>query len=856
MFIVASAVLAVPATADAAFWNKWFKKGKADTTEVAEQDPEKVQEFGKIMYNATGESHGMMNVYEYKDDYYFEVPVALMGRDMLVVNKLTFVPSELNEAGVNRGTNYQTLMVRFGVDSALTHVSMRQQRPLPDVPQGDAIARSIAENYISPIIENFEVVGHSKDSTAVMIKVTDLFNGQNTIINDVFNNINLGTSANKNLSRIVRVEAFDNNVIAHSELTTKVTEGMESVYVTVGVSCSIVLLPEVPMQARLDTPRIGYFTTDKLYYSDDQQKVDTRKYITRWRLVPSDTAAYLRGEAVPPVKPIKFYIDNSVPEKWRPYLIEGITDWNCVFESIGFKDAIVVEQYPDTVATDDINYSTLTYAASTKMNAMGPSTLDPRTGEILEADIMWWHNVLSMLQQWITVQTGAINPAARTTLLPDSLMGDAMRFVVCHEVGHSLGLRHNMIASNAIPTDSLRSKQFTARFNSTSSSIMDYARFNYVAQPGDGVTHVSPHIGPYDYMAIEYAYRWYPNADSEENGLQELLASHTGPLYKFSEAQPSRDAVDPRAQSEDLGDDAVRSSQLGIENLKVVMDNLIAWTTTGERNQTYDEASRLYYAVVNQWNYYLYHVLANVGGIYIENTTVGDGVKTFTYVEKEKQKAAVKFLIDNVFTTQDWLFNTEISDYTFLNRSTPNGVVEYSPSQIFKNAQAYLFFDLLYNDRLLRMLENESRNGKDAYTTIDLMNDLHRSIFGVTIRGGLPTVSERNTQKLFVDALITAASASEGIKLNRSIMGGQILDPDDCSICPYHAADIERSGTRRELSFYGSQIARTSDAISVKRGELLRIKDLLTSRSNSSDEATRYHYKDLILRIENALEIK
>lgn len=856
LLVIASAILCLPATADAAFWNKWFKKGKNDTTEVAVQDPEKVQEFSKIMHNAKSESHGMMNVYEYDNDYYFEIPVSLMERDMLVVNKLTYVPSELNEAGVNRGTNYQTLMVRFSTDPELAHVKLRQQRPLPDVPQGDAIARSISENYISPIIENFEVVAHSKDSTSVMVKVTDLFNGQNTIINDVFNNINLGTSASKNLSRITGIQAFDNNVIAHSELTTKVTEGMESVYVTVGVSCSIVLLPELPMQGRLDTPRIGYFTTDRLFYSDNQQKVDDRKFITRWRLVPSDTAAYLRGEAVPPVKPIKFYIDNSVPEKWRPYLIEGITDWNLVFETIGFKDAIVVEQYPDSTATDDINYSTLTYAASTKMNAMGPSTLDPRSGEILEADIMWWHNVLSMLQQWITVQTGAINPAARTTLLPDSLMGDAMRFVVCHEVGHSLGLRHNMIASNAIPTDSLRSKSFTDRFNSTSSSIMDYARFNYVAQPGDGVTHTSPHIGPYDYFAIEYAYRWYPDAKSEEDGLCELLASHTGPLYKFSEAQPSRDAVDPRAQSEDLGDDAVRSSQLGIENLKIVMDNLIEWTTTGERNQTYAEASRLYYAVVNQWNYYLYHVLANVGGIYIENTTVGDGVKTFTYVEKEKQAAAVKFLIDNVFTAQDWLFNTPVSDYTFLNRSTPNGVVEYSPTQIFKNAQAYLFFDLLYNDRLLRMLENEYRNGKEAYTTVELMDDLHRSIFGVTMRGGLPTVEQRNTQKLFVDALITAASASAGIKINRAIMGEQILNPDDCGICPYHAADVERSGTRRELSFYGSQISRTSDAISVKRGELLRIKDLLANRAYTGDEATRYHYKDLILRIDNALEIK
>lgn len=847
--------MVAPLTMNAAFWNKWFNRDKDKETETVEKDPEKVQNFNEVVDNAKLESKGMFNVYFHEEDYFFEIPLELMNHDMLVINKLTRVPSELNEAGVNRGTNYQTQMVRFSVDTALTTVSMRQQRPMPESPEGDAIARSIADNYISPIIENFEVRGFSKDSTSVLIKVTDMFDGSETILDNVFNNINLGTSANKKLSKIISVKSYPDNVVANSELTTKVTEGMESVNITVGISCSIVLLPENPMGTRLDSPRIGYFTTDRLFFSDDQQKVDSRKYITRWRLEPADSVAYMQGELVEPVKPIKFYIDNSVPVKWRKYFMQGITDWNNAFERAGFKNAVIAEMMPDSVDTDDINYSTLTYAASTKMNAMGPSTLDPRTGEILEADIMWWHNVLSMLQQWITVQTGAINPAARMTLLPDSIMGDAIRFVVCHEVGHSLGLRHNMIASNSIPTDSLRSKSFTDKFNSTSASIMDYARFNYVAQPGDGVTKVSPHIGPYDYLAIEYGYRWYPDKNAEADGLYDLLESHKGGMYRFSEAQSSRDAVDPRAQSEDLGDDAVKSSELGINNLKVVMQNIVPWTTTGEKGQTYAEASRLYYAVINQWNYYLYHVLSNVGGIYLENTTVGDGVKTFTFVPKEKQREAVRFLIDNVFSAQDWLFNTDLSNYTFLNRDTPRGVIEYSPSQIFKNAQAYLFFDLLYSDRLLRMIENESVNGNEAYTIVDMMNDLHKSIFAVTIRGGIPTVEQRNTQKLFVDALMTAASASEGVKLNSSIYDGRILNPDECSFCPYHALELEKMGTRRELSFYGSQIARTSDAISVKRGELLRIKDLLKQRLNVSDEATRYHYKDLILRIDNALEI-
>ena len=239
-----------------------------------------------------------------------------------------------------------------------------------------------------------------------------------------------------------------------------------------------------------------------------------------------------------------------------------------------------------------------------------------------------------------------------------------------------------MIASWTFPTDSLRSKTFTDRMNTTSSSIMDYARFNYVAQPGDGVTALSPHIGPYDMFAIEYGYRWYgkETPEAEKDLLADFLSRHTDRLYKYSEAQDVRDAVDPRAQNEDLGDDAVRSSLLGIENLKRIVPQIIQWTTTGEKGQTYEEASRLYYAVINQWNNYLYHVLANIGGIYIENTVVGDGQKTYTFVEKEKQQAALKFLLDEVLTYPKWLFDTEVGEYTYLLRNTPLGVVENAPS--------------------------------------------------------------------------------------------------------------------------------------------------------------------------------
>lgn len=840
----------------------WKKNKKKETTEeVSKTDFEKIASESNLV------SRGMFNVYAQDGKYYFEIPVSLLQRDMLVVNKLQRVPFELNDAGVNRGTNYETQMIRFEWNKEEKKIRVRQSRPLPESPENDAITRSVRDNFISPLIADFKLEACNADSTSVIIQINDIYDGSETSINNVFDNINLGTSAVKDLSRIMSIKAFPNNIVATSELTTKVREGMSAVNVTVEVSSSLVLLPEKPMMGRLDDPKVGYFTKDLLYFSDSQQKTEEKKYITRWRLEPKpeNREAYLRGELVEPEKPIVFYIENSTPYRWRKYIKQGIEDWQVAFERAGFKNAIIAKELPDSIAAnaDDINYSVVTYAASSKANAMGPSILDPRSGEILEADIMWWHNVISMVQEWITVQTGAIDPKARGTKLPDEMMGDAIRFVACHEVGHSLGLRHNMMGSWTFPTDSLRSKSFTDKMNSTASSIMDYARYNYVAQLGDGVTAVSPHIGPYDIFAIEYGYRWYglPTPEAEKDVLYDFLNKHNGRLYKYSEAQDPRSAVDPRAQNEDLGDDPVRSSELGIANLKRIVPEIIKWTTTGEKGQTYEEASRLYYAVITQWNNYLYHVMANIGGIYIENTTVGDGVKTYTYVEKEKQEASLDFLLNEVLCYPRWLFDTEISDYTFLLRKNPTGVIEYAPSQILKNTQGYIFWDLLSNDRLMRMLENELKNGKKAFTVVKMMDKMHNSIFATTIKGGTPDVMERNLQKGFLDALITAAAESEGVKINKQLTatsGNPYLFHHTpwCSHNEFAIEQAERMGARRELSFYGGQVNRISDAISVKRGELLRIKKLLESRRNTSDTAARYHYDDMILRINTALGLK
>ena len=405
---------------------------------------------------------GIANIIKKNGSFYLEFPTRLLGREFLVTNRLQKVPLELNEAGVNKGINYENQTVTFEWQREGKKLCIRQQRLTPEVPATDALASSVADNYINPLIASLKIEAVAPDSSTVVVKIDELFNGKQTGLNDVFNNINLGTSANSDLSRILDIKAFESNITATSELTTIVREGMSKVNVTVVVSSSLSLLPEIPMRGRKESKKVGYFTSHRLSYSDRQQELETRHYITRWRLEPTDEAAYLRGELTSPKKPITFYIDPATPKQLRPYIRKGILDWNTAFEQAGFKDAVRVEEYTDSMAAegDDLKYSLFTYAASEKSNAMGPSVIDPRTGEIIEADIIWWHNVVSLLREWIVIQTGAVNPAVRNPELPDSLMGDAARFVACHEVGHSLGLKHNMIASWAYPTDSLRSPGF------------------------------------------------------------------------------------------------------------------------------------------------------------------------------------------------------------------------------------------------------------------------------------------------------------------------------------------------------------------------------------------------------------
>jgi hypothetical protein len=827
--------LVLSTNATPSLWGK--KKAKKEIQE-------KPSEYKKLTGRDSVQMQGVMNVIEKGDSILLELPAKLIGRAFLVHNKLQQVPAELNDASATKGVNYENQMVRFEWDKPHKNIIIRQQRVTPDVKPGAQMARSVADNYIDPVIATIKVSAVAADSSTVIFNVSDLFNGRRNILNDVFNELNIGTNVRRELSRVISVKAFERSVEALSELTTIVQEGNDKVNITVVVSTNILLLPDNPMRRRQEDWRVGYFSKSSVQFSDEQQQVKNINYISRWRLEPKDTAAYLRGELTEPVKPITFYLDRATPLHLRPYIIQGITDWNRAFERAGFKNAIRALVPDDTldIESDDLRYSVLTYTASEQSNAMGPSTIDPRTGEILEADIIWWHNVQALINEWSMVQTSAVNPQARTLQLPIALLGDAVRFVACHETGHSLGLRHNMMASAAYPTDSLRSPSFTERVGGTAASIMDYARFNYVAQPGDGVKVLSPHIGPYDLMAIEWGYRWYPAGTDEQKELAKLLARYQGKEYRYSEAQSMRDAVDPRALSEDLGDDPVKSARLGINNLKVVMKHLVEWTRNGELEQNYDEAARLYKAVIHQWQLLQYHVLANVGGIYMERPMItGDAVQpAYIFVEKERQRQAVQFLLDEVLCFPKWLFGDEQAKQIYLLRKTPMGTYEQEPAMLLKNAQNYMLWDLLTNERLVRMYQNEWVNGDKAFSAVDMMQMIHQHIFRKTISGQKLNVMERSLQKSLVDALVTAAAEQEGVKLNKKLTDALALN----------------DSRSRTIDMANSQISRTSDALSVKRAELMRILQLLKSRRTTGDLSTQMHYDDVILRIQTALGLQ
>ncbi len=827
------------------------KKAEKDKTEKKDSTVTKVKKIDELIKKGSYKK-GLFNTIQVKTDIYFEIPDSLFGRQFLVVNKLSQVPMEVNEAGLNKGMNYENKVISFYHDKVAKKVWVKTIVPQVSSPKNDAITASVKDNFSESIIEVFDIEAQNNDSTAVAIKVNKIFDGNQKSFNDVLTNIGLGGSVKANLSYVENVKTFPENIVVKSQLTTSVNEGGVDLAVTLGVTSNIVLLSTTPMQPRLADNRVGYFTEKHWFFNDAQHKMEDQRFITKWRLEPKDEdkEKYLKGELVEPKKPIIYYIDPSTPKQWRQKIIAGVHDWQVAFEQAGFKNAIIAKEPTaddKDFDIDDVRYSVITYAASPKSNAMGPSVVDPRSGEILEADIIWWHNVMTSLHDWMRIQTGPIDPKARGNKFSDEHMGEAIRFVSSHEVGHTFGLKHNMGASFSYPVESLRSKEFTDKMGGTAPSIMDYARYNYVAQPEDGVTAITPKIGLYDKYAIEWGYRWFPNQETEKASLRKMIEKHEDdPMYFYGEQQSYLSTIDPRSQSEDLGDDAVLASEYGMKNLKRVSENILKWTY--EDGKSYINTGKLYYQTIGQWDLYSNHVLANVGGIYLNNTYFGIDKKAYEPVPADMQRKAVNYLNENVIQLPKWLFFNDILDKTYAIKNSPMGPYEQTPYTLAREIQYGLIYNLFTDDRLLRMLENELKHqelksNEKIYTVENLFDQVRSAAFD---KKSNLTILEKMTQKNYVDALIVSTNKL----FEKTTVAGLTIDQNlqVPTICNY----LDEEKMARNINY--SSMKRVSEVTTYKRAELQRVLTLLNKKKNNGDASTKAHYADLIIRIKEALK--
>ncbi|UWD32152.1 zinc-dependent metalloprotease [Polaribacter sejongensis] len=808
------------------------KKDSIKTTDAKKLTYQKFLKEGNV-------KKGLFNVYAIKEDYYFEVPDSLLSRDLLIVNKVSSVPYALNGHGLNKGMTFETKLVRFYKDTVLNKVWVKTINPRVQSPENDAITLSVKDNFGESIIEEFEIETKNTDSTSVFIKVNKIFNGKEQSFSDVLTNIGLGGSVKTNLSILESIKSFPENIVVKSLLTTSVKEGGSAALpLSIGVTTNIILLPTDVMKPRFSDKRIGYFTKPMDYFSDDQQEVESRGMITRWRLEPKeeDVEKYKRGELVQPKKQIIYYLDPATPKQWRPFIEQGVYDWNVAFEAAGFKNVLKVK-FPSKedkdFDADDVRYSVITYAASEKQNAMGPSIVDPRSGEILESDIIWWHNLMKGLHSWIRVQTGPIDVKARPNKFTNQHMGEAIRFVSSHEVGHTFGLKHNMGASFSYPVDSLRSKTFTSKMGGTAPSIMDYARFNYVAQPEDKVTDITPKIGVYDTYAIDWGYRWIENTSAHEELpiLNQWIRQHENdPLYFYGPQQA--EIIDPRSQSEDLGDDAVKASEYGLKNLKRILPNILDWTAA--EGQDYYKASKLYKAVIDQWGTYNGHVMANIGGVYVNNTVYGDGKNTFEPVSVKRQKEALNYIIKNAVLPQKWLFMPEIINKVFAVRDAPDGERYYSPVSMLRIHQTNVIYALIKTERLMRITENKvlESDDTDVFTEEYVFDRLFEAIFQKTQKGASLDMFDRITQKNYVDVL--------------TVDRNKLLEKTKENTISEDANNFK--------NVHFSYLPRVADIGTSKRAALEKILVLLKRKKNRGNRATKAHYSDLMARIEYNLK--
>ena len=810
--------LSLSVSSCAVFQKQDKKDAKTASSEESKKDKDGMKPYAKVITKDAKSDEGLFTVHKVDEKYFYEIPDSLFNREMLTVTRIAKTASGIGFGGGKQNTQVHRWQKKG--NKVLLRVVSYDIYAADSLPVHEAVVNSNFE----PIVESFDIktVGKDSISKSTVIDVTDLYTKdvQALGLPDRTRKQYKVSRLDDNRSYIDTIRSYPENIEIRHVKTYNAgdppsNESLGSI--SLEFSNSMILLPKVPMERRYFDERVGWFTTEQTDYGLAAQKSETVEYLDRWRLEvkDEDIEKFKNGELVEPKEQIVYYIDRATPEQWVPFIKQGIEDWQVAFEAAGFKNAIIakdaptVEEDPDW-SPEDVRYSTVRYLASPIPNANGPHVSDPRSGEILESDINWYHNVMTLLRNWFFVQTAAINEDAQGVAFKDEVMGRLIRFVSSHEVGHTLGLPHNMGSSVAYAVEDLRDPEFTKEFG-TAPSIMDYARFNYIAQPEDGDVALMPEIGPYDKYAIEWGYR--PILDKEGKEEKEILdqwiLKHAGDA-KFRFGRQQSGVIDPSSQTEDLGDDAMLASEYGIKNLKRIVPKLIEWTA--EDGKDYDDLDDLYGQVLSQYNRYMGHVTANIGGVYEYYKTYDQEGAVYTHVDAEKQERAMEFLQEQLFTTPEWMINQDI-----FNKIEFDGNIER-----IRGMQERTLNNLLDFGRMARLMENEEINGKDAYSLLDMMTDLRKGLWSEIYNGRSIDRYRRNLQRAYVEKM------------------GELMTEEQDEIPARYRSWVTRSNVN----------VAQSDIRPVVRGELTTLQRQLRNTANSGDTLTRYHKQDLLKRID------
>ena len=750
-------------------------------------------------------------------------------------------------------------LVRFSRDSVKVMLHLVQQGNV--VGKDDPIAASFRTNFADPVLKGFKIA--AQRGGRVLIDVTSFFGSNEKSLSPIKpdNPLSVLFGGSKGLkgsyqsdaSGISEVKNFPLNIEIKTLLTFSLSSNDKPYSVV--MHRSLYRAPDTLMRPRMHDRRVGYFSTDQKVYSSQADRVDERSIIHRWRIEPrdSDRQKYFAGELVEPKKPIVFYVDSAFPEKWRSTVKQGILDWNAAFEAAGFKNVVQVRDYPKNDPSfdpDDMRYSCVKYAVTETANAMGPSYVDPRTGEILTADVIWYHNVISLLHNWRFVQTGAVDYRTHKKTFDDEVMKESMRYVTSHEIGHTLGLMHNMGASFAFPVDSLRSPSFTQKYGTTP-SIMDYARNNFIAQPGDmerGVKLTPPVLGVEDINAIKWGYRLIKGAqtmDDEKPVLSQWIREKAGDaMYEFG-PQQVMGTVDVSAQTEDLGNDHVKAGNYAISNLKIIMRNLEKWTA--ERGADYSYMQDMYKSLVSQYARHLGHVLPYIGGVRYHEVRQGDTFPAVEYVDKAGMRRAMTWLVAQARSYKSWLCPQKL-------------LMKFDRAdEIRTNFENTVVSGLFASTRLQRIDDGHKLNAQRNYSVTNYVDDAFNEVFKPTIQGRSLTDADLKLASEAV-ALFARASGIQADGTKASLV--KLADNGDTyynnstgmeqrDLLPCEYTDPETSFVRIN---YGLPSLPDEVYKPLMLRQLRRALSLFTAKRATGNAATKAFYEYQILTINKLLK--